>query len=220
MAPKSLVKGVLTLLMVTLAFAGDFWEEKPYKEWSNKEVLKMLERSPWAREVKISTAPMSLRASAPTTQRGTGSASGELNLVVRWESSLPIKQAQVMKRYTGPEVDLEEAQQYLNQAETSYIVSVSGEGFRPTAGDSKSEDDEQMLKQRAVLKIKGQPDIRPESVEVSQGQGFAMVVFSFPRNGSIQLESKNIQFELDLERYHVRSRFKLKEMVFQGRLEL
>ncbi len=43
--------------MPGLAFATkDFWEAKPSTEWSSSEVERMLSKSPWAKEVVISTA--------------------------------------------------------------------------------------------------------------------------------------------------------------------
>jgi hypothetical protein len=42
-----------TLLFVPLAFAGDFWKEKPPSEWSDKDVKKLLTNSPWAKQASV-----------------------------------------------------------------------------------------------------------------------------------------------------------------------
>ena len=44
--------GVWLLTGVALV-AADFWVEKDFTTWSDKEVLKMLTDSPWAKQVRI-----------------------------------------------------------------------------------------------------------------------------------------------------------------------
>jgi hypothetical protein len=46
---------IATMFAVALSlFAEDFWREKPYTQWSQKEVDQILKDSPWAAEVTIS----------------------------------------------------------------------------------------------------------------------------------------------------------------------
>ena len=50
-------KLALALAPVCVAlFAADknFWDQKPYSEWSEKEVERMLRNSPWAKTVTLS----------------------------------------------------------------------------------------------------------------------------------------------------------------------
>ena len=35
------------------AFGADFWENKPYDKWSQKECSKLLEDSPWAQDFTL-----------------------------------------------------------------------------------------------------------------------------------------------------------------------
>src|SRR5260370_36309863 len=46
-------KRILGLLMclsfVVLAYAGDVWKDKPYKQWEEKDVRKILMDSPWVK---------------------------------------------------------------------------------------------------------------------------------------------------------------------------
>jgi hypothetical protein len=46
-------KFAVCLLIVAPLCAADFWQAKPYTEWSEKNVKKMLDDSPWARPVNI-----------------------------------------------------------------------------------------------------------------------------------------------------------------------
>ncbi len=50
---KKLTAWVGVLLLATLAWAGDPWKDKSYKEWNDKEVRKIMNDSPWARRVDV-----------------------------------------------------------------------------------------------------------------------------------------------------------------------
>ena len=39
----------ISLLALTPTWAGKFWEEGDFLEWTEKDVIKMLNKSPWAR---------------------------------------------------------------------------------------------------------------------------------------------------------------------------
>jgi len=71
-----------------------------------------------------------------------------------------------------------------------------------------------------ALARKGRPQIRPERLEILPRPGAPGVLFLFPRTPEVSLEDRNIEFLLVLDDYQVTRRFKLKEMVYQGRLEL
>lgn len=55
---------VIGLLATCLAWAGDPWKEKPWNEWSQKDVEKILLNSPWAKKIYLSNRPFS--GSGPT----------------------------------------------------------------------------------------------------------------------------------------------------------
>jgi hypothetical protein len=44
---------VSLVAFVSLLFAADFWETKDYSTWDEKETLKMLENSPWAKKTRL-----------------------------------------------------------------------------------------------------------------------------------------------------------------------
>lgn len=48
------ILGLLTcLLFVALAYAGDVWKAKPYKQWEEKDVRKILMDSPWVKTAHV-----------------------------------------------------------------------------------------------------------------------------------------------------------------------
>jgi hypothetical protein len=51
---KRLVGFLLTLLAGTITLSGEsFWKEKEFTEWTQKEVIRMMTKSPWARSLII-----------------------------------------------------------------------------------------------------------------------------------------------------------------------
>ena len=69
---------VIIAMMFAVAislFAEDFWREKPYTQWSPKEVDQILKDSPWAAEISISPEAMF------NAMRGREAASGEMDAV-------------------------------------------------------------------------------------------------------------------------------------------
>src|SRR5262245_45950534 len=72
---------IVVLLGSVLVWAADkdFWDTKPYSEWNEKEVEKMLKNSPWSRSVTVSMGMMGApgygnesRQQYPRTAGGTG----------------------------------------------------------------------------------------------------------------------------------------------------
>ena len=135
--------------------AADFWDEKDFATWSDKEVEKMLTDSPWAKRVRVSIggpgsgggfSPYSReenfqRASAVRDGRaragddnirgrgrGDGFAEGppRVVLTVSWRSALPIKQALVRAQAGIGAAVPPDQRPFLIQQEPLYLVSISG----------------------------------------------------------------------------------------------
>ena len=208
--------------------AADFWDEKDFTTWSDKEVEKMLTDSPWSKEVRV---PLSgPRASGiPIRPGGIGiggggggrrggsafsSAPARLALTVSWRSALPLKQAFV-RRETPVDVRLgPEAHQFLEQDEPFYIVSVSGlpNQFARVVQSPDSFE--------TVLKLDRRDPISPERTDVfREGEGLTILWF-FPRTAAITLDDKDVEFISSLGQLEVKKKFKLEDMVFGGELEL
>ena len=250
------------LASATLLWAGGFWDKKGYTDWSEKDVKKMLNSSPWAKQVSITMGGgmgggMGGRGGGGRGGGGYGGGGGGLGggaggggaggglggggggtrmpggggygggapggtvrpstmLVVRWSSSLPVKQAMVKFRF-GPEVETaQEAQDILARAETHYVVSVSGLPARM----ARMAENPERIQQSAFLVRKKKPDLGAEHVQVSPMEGSVDLHLMFPRTEAITLEDKNVEFKLALGPMDVKKKFKLKDMVFNGNLEL
>jgi hypothetical protein len=69
---------------VLLAGQKSFWESKPYTEWSEKDVDKLLKDSPWARSILLNTGP-----EGPSATGGKKGGSGDDSMSSAGGSSVP-----------------------------------------------------------------------------------------------------------------------------------
>ena len=123
-----------------------------------------------------------------------------------------------MKSRFGSEAGTaEEGQQLLARPETHYLVSVSGLPAR-MAGFAKQNPEQ--LKQVTSLKRKKREPIPPEGVQVQTREQLVDLYFGFPKTEGIKLEDKDIEFVMKLGQLDVKRKFKLKDMVYNGKLEL
>jgi len=79
----------ILLCAVTLrVYAADseFWNRKDPSEWSADEVDRMITKSPWAKEITVSTQPSGQRGGGPSAGKG----GAQFNGLVRWESAKPV----------------------------------------------------------------------------------------------------------------------------------
>lgn len=86
----SIAVPVILLAVSLAAFGADFWEEKEYTKWSQKECQKMLTDSPWSKDLTLQQ--LGLQRSAKSSDDGR---QFYIKYQVQLFSSLPIRQAQV-----------------------------------------------------------------------------------------------------------------------------
>ena len=131
----------LCILAGAAIAAADFWDEKAFTTWSDKEVEKMLSDSPWARTFTIAIrAPLRGGGGDGGLGGGGGGRGGggrrgdpfltstprRMRLTVMWRNALPVKQATVRQR-AGRDAPLStDDREFIAQSEPQYVVSVSG----------------------------------------------------------------------------------------------
>ncbi|MGB7220002.1 MAG: hypothetical protein WBD07_14490 [Vicinamibacterales bacterium] len=224
------IAAIWVLICAGLA-AADFWETKPFLMWSDKEVDTMITDSPWAQKVNVviqqgPAVPSGngpLRGEGGATEgggRGGGGRAGggdgnpqQLKLTVTWRSSLPVKEAVVRGSVGLGGVVNTPTQAVLDQKESFYVVTISGV---PTRYSRQAGG----LKDVTVLKRDKKPDIAVGDVRVEMDQGNLLLGFFFPRTGAITLDDKEVEVFTKLGELEIKKKFKLKDMVFHGQLEL
>jgi len=215
----------LFLLLTLSLWAADFWQTKPYTEWTDKDTQRMLSSSPWAHEVELM---MGGGPSAPTGGpgggRGRGGPEGDvappatMNFMVRWRTALPMKQALARLKFGKEVANSAEAKTFLDHEETTYMIGISGLPAVMMAGPE--EQWKNALKSVTALSVKGKGLLAPSEVQITPNNKTIDVTFSFPRTAPLSLDDKEVEFSTRIGPMAVQSKFRLKDMVVNGKLEL
>ena len=141
-------------------------------------------------------------------------------MTVQWESALPVRLAEA--KTNGGAVD-PAAMKPLNE----YVIAVVGlpkSGFasRDTTNSSADDSDDTSLadhlKVITVLSV-GHERQNPTKVELNQGRD-AADYFSFQKSEPITMHDKDVEFRITADRMEIKRKFALKDMEYQGKLEL
>lgn len=234
------IAGLFLLFAVGLA-AANFWQ-KPYTEWSDKDMAKMMMDSPWAKSASVSMggpgggAPPAMPpgggggfgGGAPGGPQGgggsefgpgaQGSSAPTFDVVARWQSALPIRQALVRLKF-GAEADKSaEASKLLQEEERPYEIVLSGPMGMFLRG--KPADSAKALSEVSFLSSNRTGEIKAVQIQVGKPGKTMDVLFAFPRSMPFTADDKEVEFITKLGTSTLKYKFKLKDMVVNGKLEM
>lgn len=224
--------------------AADFWQSKTPSEWSDKDVEKLMNNSPWARPFELTMSgptppnvgspggnsrgdagppsPISEGGGGGRGARGGGGegpgTSQATTVVGRWQSALPLKQAFARVKYGADAATSTEAKQLVERQETSYIIVVSGP-LRPLMRGN-AETLKKAIMDASSLSSKTKDPLKPAELQLASSQKSVELVFYFPRTAAFTLADKEVEFSTRIGDVTLKYKFRLKEMVYNGKLEL
>jgi len=88
------------LCCVPAILGADFWDKKEYKQWSQKEVAKLLEDSPWAKDLTLTSVGV-----MDVSKESTDAQQPFIKYQVIFRSAKPILQAFVRRAMIGQNYD-------------------------------------------------------------------------------------------------------------------
>ena len=228
----------LLILCSCCLWAADFWASKPFTEWSENEVKKILQDSPWTGKVTISMGGggMVLPTGGGGGRgggRGGGGGGGDAGggdaggggfgggggpVTLLWQTALPVKEALIKRQYGAEAGTSPEAKAKLERADQFYVLTMIGVPpmlFGATMGENKA-----ALLDATVLTVNGKPPLKAVDVQTSGGRGPAAISFLFPRTTTFTPEEKEMEFSTKFDKTTVKHKFKLKDMVFDGKVAM
>jgi hypothetical protein len=131
-----------------------------------------------------------------------------IRLLVRWESALPIRVAELKAHEPPPPV----------LSDDGYMIAVYGVPASFAKGDPTSLG--KPLKESAALKREGKKDVLPSRVEVFELENNVVVAYLFPLSAEIGKKDDVVEFSALIGRLQVSQHFLVEAMQFQGKLEL
>ena len=219
-----------TLPIVSLWFLGcaalaaaDFWESKPFLEWSDKEVEKLLADSPWAALIAV---PLPNRGPVPTADTGGGRGGGgrggaegfgpgpqRARLTISWRSALPLKEAAARQQVGKGATLSPEQQAALDHDDGLYVVGIQGLPPQYTRAGPNNVIE-------VFLRREGKPAIGATRANTQMTRGGALLLVGFPKTDPITLSEGDVELDVKMGEFSFKKRFKLKEMVYKGELAL
>jgi hypothetical protein len=203
----------------------EFWNEKKPSDWTSEEIEQLLNKSPWAKEAAVSyyggqngplsnTMPGARSRSSRNASSGTSPSAvspAAWKAIVRWESALPVREA--LKAKSSPDL------------EKFYILNMVGDV--PSVGATPDEDESQRqarfetLKQVTKLEHKGDAILLSRvAVAPKSALSLAGTLFYFSRDLALRPKDNQAVFSTKLGPIDVKCKFALKDMTYQGNLEL
>jgi hypothetical protein len=140
-----------------------------------------------------------------------------LRLTVSWRSALPVKQALVKSQSRNNEGISSDQEQFLGQAELSYVVSASGFPLR----FNRLLRNQSALLDQTFLQFDARDPIMAEDVHVYiEDEETVTIEYLFSREHAIDLDDRNVEFVTQVGAVEVNKKFKLEDMVFADELSL
>ncbi|MDA0206201.1 MAG: hypothetical protein O3A53_06425 [Acidobacteria bacterium] len=133
---------------------------------------------------------------------------GDGDVVVRWSSALPIRQA-LERTGAGDSAPRPEL------LRDYYVVSLS----RIPPGMVRLADEPEKLRSAARLTPKGRASMRAARIEIRPQPGTPGIDLYFPRETEPSAEDRQIVFELVAEDYELKAKFKPRDMIYHGKME-
>ena len=238
---KQLLVPGLPILLAMLSFtAFAQWDKKPYTDWSEKDAQKVLNDSPWGKTQVFSTpgemfrSPTSGRQGTTTRTDPNPAQALHLSFRVRFLSARPIRQA-----YSRL-IELKQKGGMNEQAAGQLKQFVSGEFLEYviiTVTCDSQEAGSNTQQANALLSSRGTAELKNSTfLETKGGQRVFLQEFQPPKQDGIGArfifprlvdgkpfitpEAEEIHFVSELSsNYKLDRRYKIKEMMFDGKLE-
>jgi hypothetical protein len=228
------------LLVAAVTLAEDFWQKKEYVQWTDEEVRKVMTDSPWAKDITVSV-PIGIlgtgaqraalendsstdtgggrggrtrRSAASGGSAGTGG-DALLTLNISWRSALPFRKALVRSRLGSASAIPPEGQQLISNDQQDYVVVVTGVPANMAAAIQNPG-----ALDKTTLRAGKKPPIAARSMDLQRRTQTVDIIYMFPKTQPITTEDKEVEVVLNLGQIEAKRKFSLKEMVYNGKLEL
>jgi hypothetical protein len=167
--------------------------------------------------------PQGTYPSGPNTSDGN-TKTGPAEVTVQWQSALTVRLA--LSKKAGKTVDaasFKPLDEYVIALIGLPITAVGGRAASAdsdaTTGPEQAQHIEERVKSSASILRPGHDPLTPTKVELDQGTDGRMLIH-FSKADPIDVKEKSVEFRLGTGRTQLRKKFVLKDMEYQGKLEL
>jgi hypothetical protein len=149
---------------------------------------------------------------------GGGPTKAEIFLTTRWASALPVRRARALQQYGAHGLQHEDAVALLTAKQTEYVVEIAG--FNVSAIRQGAKKFAADLSKTARIVVPGRRPLSANDAQAPEHGMHLMVTLRFPRFENLEAKEGHIEVIAETRGIALRERFKLKELIYAGSLEL
>jgi hypothetical protein len=145
-------------------------------------------------------------------------------VTIQWQSALIIRMAAAKR--AGEATDaaaFKPLDEYVIALIGLPMTAVGGRGASADSDSTLTQEDEERIQGRvknsASILRSGHAPLTPTKVELDQGKDGRMLIH-FSKSAPISVDEKSVEFHLDMGRTQIRKKFPLKDMEYQGKLDI
>jgi hypothetical protein len=229
---------LLLLGVFAAALAAADWKTKPFPEWTDETVMRVLTDSPWAhprtvaftwreREQRpitykdIPGADHGVKTGALGPLGGIGAPVSSLkdkaDIIVRWCGALPVRHATALYKHREAK-GAGSINERIANGEQDYVVELFG--LPAELAHQSAAVLESVIREKAFLRVKNGTAIKSSKVEVTIFGLTLSAKIHFPRTYIITAKDGEVELIMDAKVFAVTEKFKLAPMNYLGHLEL
>ena len=149
---------------------------------------------------------------------GGASLTAAVQLIIRWQTALPVKQALVKAKYGSEAANSAEGKQFLARTEQFYVIDLAGIPGNVLPRDQAAKE---ALVKASTLSAKDKNSVVAAEIQADAPSGRnAELYFLFPRSTMFTADDKEVEFATKLGKTALKAKFRLKDMVINGKLDL
>jgi hypothetical protein len=231
---------VAALLLAMDLWAGDPWEQKSYQLWTENDVRKILNESPWAKHIEVEDgrarhAGMESPEDGGTSEGDAGEESGEggsrgednergrITFVLRWASSRTMRQAWVRGEVLQKRISETDIEKFLPPPSDDSQLLIVGRDMRLF-----ERLDEATLRAKSfLLRSKSKQRIGPSVVQIVRLPNGKIkgILFRFPKELLISqstpsIDDNDLKFVTQAGITEINASFDLQKMVDKEGLDI
>ena len=213
---------IAVLFFTVLAWASNPWDSKPYTQWSQKDVLKVLNQSPWVQTKTLRVTWQEPTEKGRGAEKGREGANRQDIVEARWVSSKIIREALVRQDILSGTMTEQQAATVVSQKLPAYEMVLFGQDLSPLGKLSDADAAQAayiMGKETKVKAVAAQA-----KVERAPNGQVAAVIFAFPKTVAgkpvIGPGEKQLNFQLSANKLNLKLQFNTQQMTTKGGLDL
>jgi len=231
-------------LLAATALAGDAWKKAPFPDWSNDAVVDLVTDSPWAKPETVKLTwhkqeqrpfnPMEVPGvnQSPTARPGMiqggspvggigapkSAFPGSADLLIRWASALPVRQAKALYRQRDEKLPASKAIDLIAPRGGGYVLEIYGVPAEVAHQGPETVAD--LARQAVYMKTGSGRRIMPVKAEAKVNALSLTILVTFPDSEAVRLSDGEVEVGGDMQIFKFQKRFPLKPMVYVGNLEM